>query len=151
MMTPLESRSDVTVRTLNNPLKSCFRSGLLAHRSGAAWSEDDVIKPLAWLPPGLPPCCCARVLSRSMHACVHVRGAGFDEGRSSFVFAASSLDSHVRAVPHKRNSKTFVAANAPSAVRSHGRGPDASGQVATTVPASLRALPPIVLRVKPWV
>ena len=91
MMTPLESRSDVTVRTLNNPLKSCFRSGLLAHRSGAAWSEDDVIKPLAWLPPGLPPCCCARVLSRSMHACVHVRGAGFDEGRSNLSLQRRAL------------------------------------------------------------
>ena len=91
MMTPLESRSDVTVRTLNNPLKSCFRSGLLAHRSGAAWSEDYVIKPLAWLPPGLPPCCCARVLSRSMHACVHVRGAVFDECRSNLSLQRRAL------------------------------------------------------------
>ena len=45
MLTPLESRADVTVRTLSNPLKAIFRWKLRRHRGAMSWSEHNVIKP----------------------------------------------------------------------------------------------------------
>mmetsp|Transcript_81378 Transcript_81378/g.131905 ORF Transcript_81378/g.131905 Transcript_81378/m.131905 type:complete len:301 (+) Transcript_81378:124-1026(+) len=87
MMTPLESRADVTIRTLTNPLKTLFRH--LA--ADVSWNEDDVVRPQHRLNP------CTILWPPTLTAVYNL----MEEGRSQ-TMQNTSLQHNVLLAPYLR-------------------------------------------------